>query len=227
LGINYDQIPINQPVCPFAYNHRDGQHRMSINTGLNYYPNRKNHAPPSTPEQGAWSTSKVKVAEGIQDRIQGPKFNEHYNQATLFYNSLSEPEKEHFVSAVQFELGKCDEHEVQQRIVDKYNIIDHDLAVKIASAFGDLKVPDEVRPNHGKKSAFLSQVTGKNQRFTASGRQVGIFILPGFSQAAVTELKTAFLAAGVIPMVSATWLGRALLHMLRFLSLIDRWTCQG
>lgn len=83
-----------------------------------------------------------------------------------FYNSLSDVEKKHFVSAVQFELGKCDEAEVQQRIIDKYNIIDHDLAVQIGSAFGGLTVPDEVRKNHGQKSEFLSQVTGTNQVFT-------------------------------------------------------------
>ncbi|KAH8089380.1 catalase-related immune-responsive-domain-containing protein, partial [Filobasidium floriforme] len=126
---------------------------------------------------------------------------EHYNQATLFYNSLSDVEKKHFVSAVQFELGKCDEAEVQQRIIDKYNIIDHDLAVQIGSAFGGLTVPDEVRKNHGQKSEFLSQVTGTNQVFTAKGRQVGIYILPGFNSAVVTELKTAFTAAGIIPMI--------------------------
>lgn len=27
----------------------------------------------------------------------GPKFNDHYSQATLFYNSLSDIEKEHLI----------------------------------------------------------------------------------------------------------------------------------
>lgn len=36
---------------------------------------------------------------------------------------------------------------------------------------------------------------------SAKGRQVGIYILPGFNSAVVTELKTAFTAAGIIPMV--------------------------
>jgi hypothetical protein len=38
---------------------------------------------------------------------------------------------------------------------------------------------------------------------SAKGRQVGIYILPGFNSAVVTELKTAFTAAGIIPMVRA------------------------
>ena len=49
---------------------------------MNYYPNRKNHAPPSSVSDGAYANYKAKV-EGVQDRIHGPKFKEHYNQATL------------------------------------------------------------------------------------------------------------------------------------------------
>ena len=82
LGINYDQLPINQPVCPFGYNSRDGQHRTQINKGMNYYPNRKNHTPLATAEEGAYTHYRSKV-EGVQDRVHGPKFKEHYNQATL------------------------------------------------------------------------------------------------------------------------------------------------
>jgi catalase len=88
---------------------------------------------------------------------------EYTDQATLFYNSMSEPEKEHMLSAAQFELSKCSEHEVHQAAIDRYNLIDHDFAVKVAEVFPHITVKPTVKPNHGRKSAFLSQVTGKNQ----------------------------------------------------------------
>lgn len=97
LGINHDQIPINQPVCPFRFNHRDGQHRTYIDKNRTpYFPNRHDTTPQNTPEQGAYTNYKAPVS-GVQDRILGPKFKDHYTQATLFYNSLSDVEKEHLI----------------------------------------------------------------------------------------------------------------------------------
>ncbi|KAJ9105362.1 hypothetical protein QFC21_001731 [Naganishia friedmannii] len=201
LGVNFDQIPINQPVCPFAFNHRDGQHRTYIDKNRTpYFPNRHNTTPQNTFEQGAYTNYKAPVS-GIQDRVLGPKFQDHYTQATLFYNSLSEVEKEHLISAAAFELGKCDEQIVQQRMIERFNVIDHHLAVKIAENFGGLTVPDEVTPNHGRKSEYLSQITGKGQTFTATGRKIGVFLLPGFSATVVAEVKAALLAKGVIVMI--------------------------
>lgn len=86
-------------------------------------------------------------------------------------------------------------------MIERFNIIDHDLAVKIASHFGGLTVPDEVTPNHGRKSEYLSQITGKGQTFTATGRKIGIFLLPGFSATVVSEVKAALTAKGVIVMI--------------------------
>lgn len=76
---------------------------------------------------------------------------------------MSDIEKQHIVSAAQFELGRCEEGEVQQRMIDRFNQIDHQLAIRVAQGFGNVKVPDEVKPNHGQKSEFLSQITGKTQ----------------------------------------------------------------
>jgi catalase len=90
---------------------------------------------------------------------------------------------------------------VQQRMIERFNMIDHDLAVKIAENFGGLTVPDEVIPNHGRKSEYLSQITGKGQTFTATGRKIGVFLLPGFSATVVSEVKAALLAKGVIVMI--------------------------
>jgi catalase len=87
---------------------------------------------------------------------------EYVYQATLFYNSMSEPEKQNMISAAQFELSKCEEHIVHQNAISRFNEIDHDFALAVAEVFPAVKVP-EGKPNHGQRSDFLSQVNGKNQ----------------------------------------------------------------
>lgn len=88
---------------------------------------------------------------------------EYTYQATLFYNSMSDAEKTNMISAAQFELSKCEEHIVHQNAISRFNEIDHDFALAVAEVFPAVKVPDAVKPNHGQRSDFLSQVTGKNQ----------------------------------------------------------------
>ena len=127
-----------------------------------YHPNRFDAVPVTPVEKGGFK-SYPEVIAGVKERMHGPKFNEVISQAQLFYNSMSEPEKEHMVSAAQFELSKCFETEVQQAAVERFNLIDHGFALAVAEALIDVKVPDEVNPNHGKKSAFLSMVDSKSQ----------------------------------------------------------------
>ena len=87
---------------------------------------------------------------------------EYTYQATLFYNSMSAPEKQNMISAAQFELSKCEEHIVHQNTINRFNEIDHDFALAVAEVFPAVTVP-EGKPNHGQRSDFLSQITGKNQ----------------------------------------------------------------
>ncbi|WVR03995.1 hypothetical protein IAU60_000994 [Kwoniella sp. DSM 27419] len=197
LGINFSDIPVNRPVCPFMTTARDGKAQMiSKNNRTSYHPNRFDNLPTTEPSKGGFA-SYPEVVSGIKERMHGPKFNEFVSQAQLFYNSMSDAEKKHIVDAYTFELTKCYEHEVQQTAIDRINLIDHDLALQVAEAFPAVKVKDAV-PNHGQKSAFLSQVTGKNQTFTAVGRKVAIYLLPGHSYAQVEPLKLALTAAGVM-----------------------------
>jgi catalase len=111
---------------------------------------------------------------------------------------MSDAEKKHMVSAAQFELSKCFETEVQQAAINRFNTIDHDFAVKVAEALSDVKVPDATGPNHGRKSAFLSQVEGKSQTFTAEGRKVGVYVLPGFEYSQIASIKKALEAVPII-----------------------------
>ncbi|EIW69080.1 hypothetical protein TREMEDRAFT_44294 [Tremella mesenterica DSM 1558] len=197
LGINFGDIPVNRPVCPFATNQRDGKPNMfSKSNRMAYHPNRHDVLPLTAPAEGGFAPYPEKVS-GVKERAHGPKFNEFVSQAQLFYNSMSEVEKKHIIAAAQFELSKCFETVVQQSAIERFNLVDHDFALQVAEALQDVKVPDAV-PNHGKRSEYLSQVTGKSQVFTAEGRKVGIYCVPGFDYSQAAPLKTELEAAGVM-----------------------------
>jgi len=196
LGVNFSQIPINRPICPVFNTQRDGQLNMLVHKGPNYWPNRFGTPHPVPQSQGGYVNQPAPLPGGVKERVRGPKFAEHYRQATLFYNSQSEVEKKHIAEALSFELGKCDEKLIQQRIVDQLNMIDNGLAVEVALSL-DLQPPRPVTTNRGERSEYLSML-GPHNTFTAEGRKIGIFVLDGFDYGLVAGLKAAFLAEGVV-----------------------------
>ncbi|MDX7018737.1 catalase-related domain-containing protein, partial [Klebsiella aerogenes] len=72
---------------------------------------------------GADDGALVEVAQHIADaqvvRDAPATFDDHYSQATLFYNSMTEVEKEHIAGAYTFELGKCYEENIKTRQVEQ------------------------------------------------------------------------------------------------------------
>jgi catalase len=55
---------------------------------------------------------------GPKIRERSPSFEDHYGQATLFWNSQTPVEKQHIVKALQFELSKVETRKVRQRILE-------------------------------------------------------------------------------------------------------------
>ncbi|KAF8320458.1 putative catalase A [Clavulina sp. PMI_390] len=193
-GPNFSDIPINRPICPVFNNQRDGFHRK------NYYPNREDAPAPVAPEHGGYLPTPMPIEPGaMKVRMRGPKFSDHHGQATLFWNSMSAVEKELIISAMSFELGKCDDPVVHQNAVAQINKIDNVLAKAVASSLS-LSAPEVDRVNPGHRSEYLSQLSDKNV-FTATGRKVGIFVLDGFSTVVVGKLKTELVAIGCLAMI--------------------------
>lgn len=55
LGVNWEELPINRPVCPVMNTQRDGAMRHRIMQGtINYWPNRKEHFKPVHPDSGGY-----------------------------------------------------------------------------------------------------------------------------------------------------------------------------
>lgn len=203
LGINWQELPINKPVCPVMNHNRDGQGRHTITKGnVNYWPNRYSAVPPATEQEGGYVDPPLKVA-GIKARLRSKKFKEHYNQAQLFYNSLSPHEKKHLKAALAFELDHCDDPVVYERLCERLTDIDLELAQGVAEMVG-APIPEKAgRPNHGKTAKNLSQMDFLPKKPTIESRRIAIIIADGFDPVAYNGMKAALTAAGALPFTIA------------------------
>ena len=59
-------------------------------------------------------------------------FFDHFSQAKLFFNSQSEPEKNHIIDALCFELGKVETIAIRERMLYFLSQIDEGLAAAVA-----------------------------------------------------------------------------------------------
>ncbi len=185
---NLVQLPINRPVCPFHNNNQDGRMQMEVKTSrVNYSPNSlgDNQPAPVPVEDGGFVSYPERV-EGHKIRERSPSFADHFTQATLFWNSLSKGEQDRVVEAAHFELGKVKHQEIKQRMLDRFNHVDHDLAKRVAQGLGMPAPAAPVTQNHGQKSPALSQ---ENTTKTAKGRKVAILAADGVDGAQLATLK--------------------------------------
>ncbi|ETT67118.1 catalase [Paenibacillus sp. FSL H8-0457] len=152
-GPNFHEIPINRPIAPVHNNQRDGMHRMTINKGpVSYHKNgiAGNTPKPVPAERGGYEHYTEKV-EGRKVQARSDSFKDHFSQAALFWNSMSEVEKQHIVSAFQFELGKVQRKEIRQQIVDLFANVDSELATRISEGLGT--IPPQTRGSASKDSS--------------------------------------------------------------------------
>ncbi|MEH1890225.1 MAG: catalase [Nostoc sp.] len=208
---NYTDLPINRPVCPFDNNQRDGVMQYKIPTSkVNYYPNSLgNGCPMTAPENLGGFVSYKERMEGNKIRERSPSFQDHFSQATLFWNSLSDPEKEHLVKAAHFELGKVMNPAVKERMLELFNSVDHQLVTRIAEGLG-LPAPTEVTPNHGQKSPALSIQTmlEKMPEKTIKSRKIAILAADGVNAQELGTLQQALMQQGAHAKIVATHGGK-------------------
>lgn len=135
-----------------------------------------------------------KVA-GIKQRVRGAKFQEHFNQAQLFYNSLTPHEKAHVLAAFSFELSHCDDPDVYKTYTKLLNNIDSDLAKTVAQNVGGVIPEEPARSNHGKKLAGLSQQDYLPESPSIVTRRIAILVADGFNMTEVQAIRAALASA--------------------------------
>ncbi|MCV9885527.1 catalase [Metabacillus halosaccharovorans] len=204
-GPNFHELPINRPVCPFHNNQRDGFGRQTINVGqVSYHKNSlaANTPAPASEEEGGYVHYQEKV-EGRKVQRRSESFKDHFSQATMFWNSMSEPEREHIIGAFSFELGKVKSKSVQQQVVDMFSNVNVELASAVALSIG-VTPPKEGGSNITKTSPALSQL---NTKILPNTRKVGVIIGPNFNGEDVAKVCHALKAEGIIVEVISDKLG--------------------
>ncbi|TGZ83526.1 catalase-domain-containing protein [Ascodesmis nigricans] len=206
LGINWEQLPINRPICPVMNFNRDGALNHRIHKGtVNYWPNRFSATPDakSSGDPAAYHEF-ASTLTGAKLRLNAPKFKEHFNQARLFYNSLSAIEQSHLQQALAFELDHCDDPIVYKRITERLADIDLPLAHTVAQMVGgDIPSSSTSTTNQGRKAPGLSQLDLLPTTPTIATRRIAILIADGFDLAAFTAIRAALKAEGALTFVIA------------------------
>lgn len=187
------------------FNHEGAVNHNIHGGSVNYWPNRFGIAPYAVARQAGETNAYRKPLQpvlGIKERLNAPKFKEHFNQAQLFYNSLAQHEK-HVQSAIAFGLGQCDDLLVYQPVSQRLADIDLELAQSVAKMVGS-HIPEQAgRPNHGKKATALSQAEFKPATPTIASRRIAMTIADGFDLEILDAVRAAFAAQGTLPFVIA------------------------
>ena len=226
-GPNFHEIPINRPVVPVHNNQRDGHMRQTINKGKSSYsPNTLGGGCPfqaKAMEGGFVSHTERIDAKKIRER--SPSFFDHFSQARLFFHSQSEPEKNHLIDALRFELGKVETVAIRERMLFLLSQVDMGLATEVAYGLG-LKVPKKIEgfmnqsipadanaksyqpikkiSSLDKSSALSMANTVKNSIRT---RKVAILAADGVDESSLKKIQKVLQAEGALTEVIAPKLG--------------------
>jgi catalase len=222
-GPNFHEIPINRPVAPMHNNQRDGLMRQTINTGhAAYHPNTIGGGCPMQAGRamGGFVTH-PQTLEGPKVRERGRKFFDHFSQATLFWNSQSEPEQQHIVQAFRFELGKLDRPAIRERMVVMLAQVDRGLAARVAEGLGltvpaksnvllNQSVPADEDPRNFQPVRIKQKIARSTAlsmadtiKDTIKTRKVAILAADGVDEREVAGLVRALTAAGAVPQIIA------------------------
>ena len=208
-GPNFHQIPINRPVVNTHNNQRDGHMQMEIPKGQTaYFPNTLGMGCPhlSTVAEGAFHHYEERI-DAKKIRSRSASFSDHFSQPALFYRSLAVWEQEHVAEAYIFELGKCTQDYIKERMLWLIAQIDDALSKKVAEGLG-LKVPKNIekpinqaigadadknkfepgpKKNYLDKSPALSQANTKFE--SIAFRQIAVLAADGFSMKNYKAIK--------------------------------------
>jgi len=204
-GPNFHEIPINRPVVPFHNNQREGYHRQTINMGkVSYHRNSLagNTPKPATPAEGGYETYQEKV-EGRKIRARSESFNDHFSQATLFWNSMSPTEKKHIVEAFSFELSNVKSESVKQQVVDMFANVSLELTNSFAKIIG-ANPPTSGGSNVTQSSPALSM---ENTIDSPKTLTVAVIVTEGFNGPNLKYVLNRLTAEGIMPKIISEKIG--------------------
>ena len=213
-GPNFHEIPINAPIAQVHNNQRDGMHRQAIPRGrVAYEPNSlAGGCPFQAGKMGFMSFPQATEEHKVRGKPE--KFAEHYNQATLFWESQSPVEKQHIIRAYRFELTKVQTAAVRQRVVAQLRNVAEDLAQNVADGLGMTPLPEPLPPvlkrapkPEVRASKALSLLARPGQEGIKT-RRIALIVANGVDGAAALALHRALSDLGGVPRFVGVKLGR-------------------
>lgn len=216
-GPNFNELPINRPVCPVHNQQRDGLYRMQIDTtAANYEPNSTSgnwprEVPPAA-EGGGFDTYPRKV-EGAKVRERSASFADYYSHPRLFWISQTPPEQQHIINAFSFELGKVARPYIRERIVDHLTRVCPVLAKGVARNLGITLTKEQLarelpKPVNGLEDGDPSLSLYADNKGVVKSRRVALLVADGVSGKSVDSIKKALQHEGVHPVILAPHMGR-------------------
>ncbi|MFD2759699.1 catalase [Lentibacillus juripiscarius] len=195
LGPNYQQLPINKPICPFHNNQRRGGNNFSIDVDKVWYHENSmaNNTPYTTPpEKGGYEHYPEKV-EGHKIRARSESFKDYFSQPRIFWNSMTAIEKQHLIEALSYQIGRVEREFVRQQAVNLLVNVDREMACIVADNVGvehpsGTNVP--VSTSYPSLSIF-------NTPYYAYTQKVGVLIGNGFNGKEVTNVLNYLQQCGV------------------------------
>jgi catalase len=214
-GANFHEIPINAPIAPVHNNQRDGMHRQAINRGrVSYEPNSLGGGCPFQ----AGAAGFVSFPEPREDgdhkvRGKAERFADHYTQATLFWNSQTDVEKQHIINAFRFELSRVQTPAIRERMVSGLLNVATELAEAVAAGLGIRTLPApmpkvmsrEITPEVTMSPAL--SLFARPGDGSISARRVAILVADGCDGASLAAVAERLTAAGAVPRFVSSTLG--------------------
>ncbi len=202
---NFQDLPINRPLCPFTNNTRKGFMRYRIDVDqTNYHNNSISDNTPYTvpPEEGGYSSYPKKV-EGHVIRARSKSFDDFFSQPRIFWNSLTPIEKQHTIEALSFQLGCVQSESVRQQNVDMLVNVDKEMANIVADNIG-VNRPSGTNVPVSTQYPSLSQASTPKYAYS---QKVGVLITNGFDTNAVKETLDVLEKYGVFVVIISETLG--------------------
>ncbi|MFI9586672.1 catalase [Streptomyces sp. NPDC052236] len=202
-GPNFAQIPVNRPQTSVNDMLRDGMHQTAVHTGVApYRPNSLDGGCPFLAGTGNGAYVEVPQPTPAAEKVrEAPtSFADHTSQPRLFWLSLTPVEREHVTAAYTFELGKCYETAVKERVLQVLAEIDPQLCERVAEGLG-LPAPKPAESLAAvEPSPALSQL---GNTWPTTGRVIGIVADESSDLDGVRAVRQAILDGGMVPLVIA------------------------
>jgi len=147
LGVNYQQLPVNAPICPVTNFNRDGFMVFNNQGSMPNYP--ASHAKLTYKKKPYTTDSHEKFVAVALSQLSEVNERDFEQPRALWHEVFDDTAKEHFVHNVAVHLGKANVG-IKARQLSVFAAVDQDMSSRIAKAMGmPTATPLQVKPASG------------------------------------------------------------------------------